>query len=257
MNCLGRIFFSFTLSVALSVLFLFPSAYANHLFENGLSGKVRLVQEELPSTSPALSAMTRETTYAPNGKIIRVASFVNTAPYSEKTYRYDGSGHLMLISKQTAQGWQPETAYQYSGDCLKKTYCYGPDGKLLEAKTTSSVNKGDATYSIEKQGNTSSIYRLDADGQRYLSASYEYENAVLFQKKSFYPNGILASSIIFDKQQHPILIYQYDRQGNLLLLEQIRYRLDANGNWLEKTTERLQNGIWQEPVILKRTLSYY
>ncbi len=258
MNCLGRIFFSLPLCLALSVLVLFPSAYANHLSENGLSGKIRLVREELPSTSPALSAMTRETTYNPNGKIIRVASFVNAAPYSEKAYRYDASGHLTLVSRQTGGHWQPETAYQYSGDCLQKTYCYGPDGKLLETKTAPAApSKRAAGYSIEKSGNISSAYRLAADGQRYLCASYEYENERLFRKKSFYPSGALASSVIFDKQQNPILLYQYDQQGNLLLLEQIRYRLDANGNWLEKTTERMENGIWQAPVTLKRTLSYY
>ncbi len=259
MNCLGRVTLCIAITASLSCLFLFSSAYANHRSDNGLAGNIKFVREELPSPAPAFPTMTRETVYGVSGQVLRISSFVANTSYSDKSYSYDEAGRLILVSRQSGNRWLPETAYQYSADQLMLTLCYGPDGKLLETKRAPASDCQTAPVcKIERKGDIVYHYRAnDATAQPSLSSSYEYANDTLFRKTLYHPNGVIAAAIIFDRQQNPITLYQYDLQGNLLTLEQTHYRVDEKGNWIEKTTNRFQNGQWQEPIAVKRTLSYY
>lgn len=258
MNCLGRTLLCVAVA-ALSCLSLFPSAHASHRDENGLSGNIRWVREELPAIAPSLPSMTRETNYATNGQIVRITSYLAAVPYSEKAYRYDDSGRLTQVSRQSAGRWFPEIAYRYSDNQLVETICYGPDGKVIETKPAPTGNTLSSACSSERSGNMTFVYRKDESGQRLLCASYEYDNAngALFRKSLYRPDGSLSAILTFDRQQHPLSISQYDTRGSLLTLEQMRYRVDENGNWIERISERFQDGQWQPAVTVKRTLSYY
>ena len=116
------------------------------------------------------------------------------------------------------------------------------------------------TYKYDDKDNLIEVNWFNPDGSLNSKYTYKYDDkGNKIEQNSFKPNISLSFKLTYkyDDKGNEIEINSFNSDGNLDDKYTYKYTYDQQGNWIQKISYVVENGVEKPSQIVERTIEYY
>ena len=240
------------------------STQKNDLAELKLNGKVKSIREipyeavekfgeVVKGDALAILGENQQITFNDKGNKIEENWFNSDGSlFSKYTYKYDDKGNKIESISFNSDGRLSS----------KSTYKYDDKGNKIEKNSFNSDGSlsSKLTYKYDDKDNLIEVNWSNPDGSLNSKYTYKYDDkGNKIEQNSFKPNISLSYKLTYkyDDKGNEIEINSFNSDGNLDDKYTYKYTYDQQGNWIQKISYVVENGVEKPSQIVERTIEYY